>query len=190
LTDTNREDKCRQWIREFVWLANKHLVVLDIVQTTTPEIRRQWQLHTVNRPEIGDRLVTLTSRPPELRWADPTLKPASEEGRLFCQTLLPREYRLILHHEGEAEAFTPTAESLGPLEGNNYHRKYGQQVVQIDPGNDRTKTIFLHVLTAVETAELMPPKATYRLDQHGQIELTVDGTTTGLVVPEWFHENR
>jgi hypothetical protein len=163
---------------------------LDIVQTTTPEIRRQWQLHATSRPDIGDRLLTLTSRPPEHRWAEPAFKPKSGEGRLFCQTLLPREYRLILHNEGNAEAFDPAGKPLGPVDGNTYHRKYGQKVVQIDPGNLRTQTIFLHVLTAVATAELVPPKATYRMDKQGQVELTVDGATTSLVVPEWFAETR
>ena len=190
LTDTNSDSKCQQWIREFVWLANKHLVVLDIVQTTTPEIRRQWQLHATSRPDIDDRLLTLTSQPPKHPWAEPALKPKSGEGRLFCQTLLPREYRLILHNEGKAEAFDPAGKPLGPVEGNLYHRKYGQKVVQIDPGNIRTQSIFLHVLTAVETAELIPPKAAYRMDKQGQIELTVDGTTTSMVVPEWFAETR
>lgn len=174
--------------RKFVWLSNKHLVVLDIVQTTTPEIGRQWQLHALNRPDVGQRLLTLTSRPPEQRWADPALKPPSEEGRLFCQTLLPRQYQLILHSDGQAEVFSPAGKSLGPVEGNAYHREYGQQVVQIDPGNTRTQTVFLHVLTAVDSTEVVPPQATYRVDKPGQIVLTVDGVTTSLVVPEWFNE--
>ena len=144
----------------------------------------------MSRPDIGDRQLTLTNRPPERRWANPALKPKSEEGRLFCQTLLPRQYRLILHNEGKAEAFDPTGKPLGPVEGNAYHRKHGQKVVQIDPGNARTQTIFLHVLTAVETEELNPPKATYRVSEDGQIELTVDGATTNLAVPEWFTKTR
>ena len=37
LTKTIPAGKCRTWIREFVWLANKHLVVLDIVETTSPD---------------------------------------------------------------------------------------------------------------------------------------------------------
>jgi hypothetical protein len=188
LTKTNPDKKCRHWMREFVWLANKHLVVLDIVQTTTPEIRRQWQLHALNRPDVGQRLFTLTNRPPEQQWADPALQPPSQEGRLFCQTLLPRQYQLILHSDGQAEAFSPAGKSLGPVEGNAYHREYGQHVVQIDPGNSRTQTVFLHVLTAVDGTEVVPPKATYRVDKPGQIVLTVDGVTTSLVVPEWFNE--
>ena len=80
LTKTNPASKCRQWIREFVWLANKHLVVLDIVETPKPEIRRQWQLHAVNRPKIGDRMLTVTNRPPERSWAEPALKPNNAGG--------------------------------------------------------------------------------------------------------------
>jgi hypothetical protein len=178
--------KCRQWIREFVWLANRHVVVLDIVQTNKPEIRRQWQMHVMSRPDLGDRSLTLTNRPPEHRWADPALKPESPEGRLFCQTVFPRQYKLILHDAGKAEAFDPTSKSLGPVEGNAYHRKYGQTVVQIEPGNASTQTVFLHVLTAVETEQLAPPKVTYRVSEQGTMELIVDGATTSFVVPEWL----
>ena len=117
LTKTNPEGKCKQWTREFVWLANKHLVVLDIVETPKPGIRRQWQLHAANRPEIGDHLLTVTDRAPERSWADPTLKPKSREGRLFCQTLVPRDYRLILHGDGKAEALIPRASRWGRSRG-------------------------------------------------------------------------
>ncbi|MHC4177305.1 MAG: hypothetical protein ACYSWU_07355, partial [Planctomycetota bacterium] len=84
LTKTNLGAKCRQWIREFVWLAGKHLIVLDIIETTKPEIRRQWQLHGTSRPDVGDRVLTLTNRAPRMNWADPALKPKNQEGRLFC----------------------------------------------------------------------------------------------------------
>ncbi len=190
LTKTNPESKCQQWIREFVWLANKHLVVLDIVQTNKPEVRRQWQLHATSRPEIGDHLLTVVGRPPAHRWAKPELEPRNPEGRLFCQTLLPRDYRLIFHGDGKAEAFDPTGKSLGTVEGNAYHQKYGQQVLQIDPGNTRTQTIFLHVLTATEAGETSPPEATCRVNRPGQIEISVDGTKTSLAVPEWFVQLR
>ena len=184
LTKTNPDSKCQQWIREFVWLANQHLVVLDIIQTPTPEIRRQWQLHAASRPEIGERRFTLTNRPPERSWEEPALQPKNQEGRLFCQTVLPRDYKLILHGDGKAEAFDPTGKPFGQVEGNVYHRQYGQNVVQIDPGNDGTQTIFLHVLTATEAGETIPPEITYRIREPGKIELTVNRITTSLAVPE------
>ena len=186
LTRTNSESKCEQWIREFVWLGDKHLVVLDIIQTPKPEIRRQWQLHVPDRPEIGAHLLTVTSRAPDRNWSEPALKPNNQEGRLFCQTLLPRNYRLILHDEGKSEAFDPRGKPLGPVEGNRYHQEFGQQVVQIDPGNERSQTIFLHVLTATGSGVAAPPEATIRLSKPGEIDVGVDDTTVSLAVPEWL----
>lgn len=186
LTKTNPDAKCRQWIREFVWLAEKHLVVLDIIETPKPEIRRQWQLHSMSRPDIGDRVLTLTNRPPNMSWVEPALKPKSQQGRLFCRTLIPRDYRLILHGDGKAEAFNPKGKPLGKVDGNSYHCNYGQHVVQIDPAIDATETVFLHVLTATDAKQANPPKASYRISGLGQIELTVDDAKTILAVPEWF----
>jgi hypothetical protein len=188
LTRTNPAGKCKQWIREFVWLAQKHLVVLDIIETARPEISRQWQLHSATVPEIGDRLVTIVNRPPAKPWAVPALQPKGAEGRLFCRTLAPREYTLLLHSAGKAEAFSATGQSLGPTAGNAYHLKYGQNVVEIDPGQKSARTVFLHVLTAVDGRETTPPAASYRISRPGRIEVAVDGATTTLAVPEWFTE--
>ena len=186
LTKTTPEDKCNQWIREFVWLADKHLVVLDVIDTAQPQIRRQWQLHCAGRPEISDRVLTLTNRTPEMNWDEPALKPTSQEGRLFCRTLIPSDYRLILHSDGKAEAFDPAGNQMGAVEGNSYHRNYGRHVVQIDPGTDAKETVFLHVLTATEIEEMNPPNVSYRISGPGKIELTVDRTKTRLAVPDWF----
>jgi hypothetical protein len=180
LTKTNPAGKCQRWIREFVWLADKHLIVLDLVQTARPEIRRQWQLHAVHPPELGDRLLVLQNRLPEQRWARPELQPQRQEGRLFCQTVLPREYQLILHQDGQAQAFDPAGQPLGSVAGTPYHRQYGRHVVQIDPGNRGTQNVFLHVLTAVAAAETTPPQVTHSIGDDGTIELTVDGITVNL----------
>jgi hypothetical protein len=190
LTKANSDSKCEQWIREFVWLDNKHLVVLDIIQTPTPEIRRQWQLHATSRPELGDHVLAVTSQAPDQHWPKASLKPKSREGRLFCQTLIPHDYRLILYDEGECEAFDPTGKLLGPVEGNADHREYGRKVVQIDPGNVRTKTIFLHVLTATGTEETTPPEAAFQVSTRGDIQLSVNRKTVSLSVPEWFAETQ
>jgi len=188
LSKTNPAGKCREWIREFVWLADKHLVVLDIVETARPEIRRQWQLHSATMPQIGDHLVTIVNRPPAGKWANPALQPKNPEARLFCQTLLPRAYTLVVHADGKAEGFTAAGRSQGPVAGNAHHLKYGQKVVQIDPGQSSSRTVFLHVLTATEAAQTAPPKASYRVTKPGQLEVTVEASTTILTVPEWFRE--
>jgi len=188
LSRTNPEGKCRQWIREFVWLAKRHLVVLDIVETARPEILRQWQLHTEGRPEIGDHMLTVANRPPEKKWADARLRPPIAEARLFCRTLAPREYRLIVHADDKAEATDAAGKVLGPVEGHAEHRKHGKTVVQIDPGDRGCRTVFLHVLTATEAAETTPPKAACKLRKPGLVEVTVEGLATELAVPEWFQE--
>jgi hypothetical protein len=167
-----------------VSLASKHLIVLDIVETKAPETRRQWQLHVPNRPDLGDRVFTVTNRPPEQRWYDPTIQPENPVGRLFCQTMLPRQYNLVLHSDGKAEAYDSAGKSLGPVEGDRYHREYGQTVVQIDPSDTGKRTVFLQVLTAIDAVHSTPPDVKCREMERGKIELTVDGATTRLAVAE------
>ncbi len=185
LSATNPKEKCSKWIREFVWLGNKHLVVLDIVETARPQIRRLWQLHSLSEPTIGNRTVTIANRPPNRKWAIPELQPKSEEGKLYCQTLLPEKYTVVLHSGGQARTFDPTGQRGGNVEGNPYHSKYAQNVIQIDPGNQENRTVFLHVLTALDAAERQGGQATCRLLKSGQLEVTVDGSSTVLSVPDW-----
>ncbi|MBM4016999.1 MAG: hypothetical protein FJ288_01515 [Planctomycetes bacterium] len=188
LSAANPPGRCRQWVREFVWLARKHLVVLDVVETARPDVRRQWQLHLPAAPEVGERLLAVVNRPPGTKWAVPALQPPAEEARLFCRTLLPRDYTLILHAGGKAEAYGADGRALGPAAGSEYHLKFGGKVVQIDPGCESARTVFLHVLTAVDAAETAPPAAACRLAAPGRLEVTVDAARTVLAVPEWFKQ--
>jgi hypothetical protein len=184
LTQAVPESKCRLWIREFVWLADKHLVVLDIVETTSPEIRRQWQIHLPSRPDLGDRVLAVTHRPPKQRWFDPSLQPENPEARLFCRTILPRDYTVILHGDRKAASYDTTGNPLDATEGNPYHRKYGQDIAMIDPGHPGTRTLFLHVLTAAPISETIPPDITYSEIEQGKMELTIEEATTILDVPQ------
>jgi hypothetical protein len=187
LTATNPKSKCKTWIREFVWLADKHLVVLDIVETASAGIKAQWQLHCPTPPEVGDHQISITNRPPQRSWADPTLKPHSEEAKLFCRTVLPRDYTLLLHADGKAQAFQSDGRRQGACEGNPYHREFGGNVAQIDPGGQRRQTVFLHVLTATGEDAAGPPNVALRLIRRGQAELQVEDAKTILAVPNWFH---
>lgn len=189
LTATNPKSKCKTWIREFVWLADKHLVVLDIVETASDRIKPQWQLHCPTTPLIGDRVITIGNRPPQRSWADPTLKPASEEAKLFCRTMLPRDYSVMLHVDGKARAFHSNGNPKGVCEGNPYHQNFGANVVQISPWRRVPRTLFLHVLTVAEEDETAPPEVELRLIRPGQVELWVDDAKTTLVVPRWFRNS-
>jgi len=64
--------------------------------------------------------------------------------------------------------------------------KYGRKVVQIDPGTTHSRIMFLHVLTATEAEQTLPPKVAFRVVAPGRIEVTVDDATTVLAVPEEY----
>lgn len=180
LTKANPATKCRRWIREWVWLADRHLIVLDCVERAKPDIGCRWQLHLPAQPRLAGRIISVTSRAPKAGWADKALNPGRKGARLFCQTLLPKKYSVILHDGGKAEAFQPAGQSLGEVPGNAYHHEFGGHVVQIDPGQEGSRIVFLHVLTAVVEAVTAGPEVSCRPAGPGKIEVTVDGTRTML----------
>ncbi len=185
LTKTNPPEKCKRWIREFVWLGHRHLIVLDIVETAGPAIARQWQLHCPAPPEVGNRLLSVTAEAPDHSWADPSLKPKQRSATLVCRTLAPKNYTAVVNTQEGGRAYAPDGQSRGEVPGNPFHRKYGKHVVQIAPAGADTRTVFLHVLTAVD-AGAAPPEASCRLLEPGRVEVNVAGRTTTLSVPEWF----
>ncbi len=185
LSKTN-PTRCKQWVRELVWLGGKHLIVLDVVETARPDIVRRWQLHLPARPELGERTLSVTNRPPDRSWAQPQLRPRNEQARLFCQTLLPRDYTLLLHAEGKAEGFDPAGKGKsGAPAPNEQHLKFGRVVAQIEPAASGARTLFLHVLTACDADGAKPPQAACRLAAPGKLVVTVDGKTAELAVPDW-----
>jgi hypothetical protein len=183
LTAANPPRKCRKWIREFVWLADRHLIVLDFVQTANPRIKCQWQLHADTPPTIQDRQFTVVNEAPDLNWARPALKPKVRRARLVCQTLAPKNYTVIVHGDQQARSFGADGESLGPTEGNPYHRRFGKHVVQLDAGDASAGVMFLNVLTAQDADQELPPPASYRQSEPGTIELQIGRLTTHLQVP-------
>ena len=188
LTRVNSKNKCQSWIREFVWLANRYLIVLDIVEVPSPGIKAKWQLHCPTQPQISDHQITVTNSPPQRSWADPTLQPASENARLICQTLTPWDYTLLLHADGKAKAFRADGHRLGTCEGNPYHDKFGRNVVQIEVADEARQTVFLHVLTAADDEQASPPEVKMHLILPGEIELEVNGNKTRITVPKWFRQ--
>ena len=58
---------------------------------------------------------------------------AAGEGRMFCQTLLPKDYRVVWTNAGKAEAYDSAGRSQGSGPGNPYHVQFGKHVIQIEP---------------------------------------------------------
>jgi hypothetical protein len=188
LTRSVPDSKCRLWIRELVWLARTHLVVLDIVETSKASIKRQWQMHLPERPRLADRTIVVENEASRKAWAEPSLAPENPRARLTCRMLLPKDSTAILNDNGTAEAFDPAGASRGSVEGNPYHLQFGKTVLQVDPGTETPRTIFLHVLTATETSEAEPPAAAVRRLEAGTLEVCVGAAATRLSVPEWAAE--
>jgi len=186
LTRANPKDKCKRWIREFVWFASKHLIILDIVEIASPQIKAQWQLHSPTQPQISDHLITVANHPPKRSWANPALQLTSQGTKLFCQTLAPRDYKLLLHADGKAQAFGTDGRNRGICEGNRYHREFGGNVVQIEVADKARKMVFLHVLTAAEESQIVPPDIGIELIGPEEAEIEIDGRKARLTVPEWF----
>ncbi|MFW6114493.1 MAG: hypothetical protein ACOC7K_02005 [bacterium] len=86
----------------------------------------------INRPVVRERF---------LSWAEPRLEPADKQALLFCQTVLPREFSVMVHSEGKAEAFDADGTARGAVQGNAYHKKFGGHVVQVDPAARDTRTL-------------------------------------------------
>jgi len=182
LTRTNPPAKCKRWVRELVWLKYKHLIVLDTVETARPDIRRVWQLHAEAPPQFADHMIAISAEPPRRTWADESLRPQFEKAKLSCQTLLPKDYTLVHHANGQAEAFDAKGRCKGRAEGNPYHLKYGRNVIQIEPVARSSRTTFLHVLTPLKADE-EAPRSTWRLRGPGRLEVTVGAASTELSAP-------
>ena len=90
---------------------------------------------------------------------------------------------MALHSGGKAEGFLPDGKSRGAVEGNSHHLKFGKHVLQIDPGGESKRTIFLHVLTATDADDSIAPKVDLRRVGEEEIEVRVNGATTRLSVP-------
>lgn len=188
LSKTNPASNCKTWIRELVWLGYEHLVVLDVVETARPDIERRWQLHLGAAPTFGDRLMTVVSKPPKLPagWVARGFEQDRRAGKLFCRTLLPRNYRIVLHDGEKARTVGPGGAAADPVAPNPHHLKFGGHVAQVVPAEVGTRTVFLHVLTAADGDAPAPGEASWRLVRPGLLEVTVGGQATRLRVPHWF----
>jgi hypothetical protein len=183
LTKAIPAEKCKLWTRQFVWLGKRHLVVLDVVETSRPGIRHVWQLHAATPSQLGDRMWTLTNSPPQQPWADERLRPKAALGRLFCQTLLPRNYDLVVHTGGKAQLHDTTGRTKGEVAGNPFHLKFGKHVLQLDPGLMRTRTVFLNVLTATDAVEIEAPRIALQKTAPEMLRISVEDLETELRLP-------
>ena len=142
-------EKCRQALRQFVFVYPDLFIIADRVTATRPEYRKEWLLHTQNEPVFLD---------PKTWYAD------DGGGRMFCRALLPADAGLRVvggpGHEFESsgrnwelpDAAKPYAKD------KNYLGRYR---VETSPTAPAESDVFLHVIQV--GADTMPRMIETRL---------------------------
>ncbi len=189
--------------RAFVYLRSPDgerdfFVVFDRVTSTNASFEKRWLLHSVERPEIdgkwseggvdGKGASNPASGTPGSISTDSSIVTISEnQGKLFCQTLLPEKHRTILrggpnaqgvHAEPDSYEYLDATGKQWPLDKKytvtTYIRECGNFRVEIIPQEARTDDVFLHVLHPAGAAK-MPPAQAVKSDDGSAVGACVDG---------------
>jgi len=174
LSRTNRSEKCKHWTRELIWLADKHLIVADVIEKGDPKFETRWLLHSLTEPKVDGNLVTIRTALEEgVKTAYLDTKPAM----LFCRTLLP-EKPVITKIGGKGkECFVRGRNAIRGrvTDKRNFEAQIGRWRVEVTPPGTPTAVLFLHVLTPAEDGA-SPPAARFTRDGD-VVTVIVDGKT-------------
>jgi hypothetical protein len=137
--------------RQIVFARPGTFVIFDRVVSRNPQFSKTWLLQAMKRPEK----------------APPGLVVTNGKGRLFVQTLLPRDPEVKLHF----------GQNLYSYGGNTYppRRDTGPAPecrVEVSPSKPAVADYFLHVLTATDaTVETVPAAALEETDDQVRIRV-------------------
>ncbi len=171
-------DKCKEGVRQFVYLNPDCFVVYDRVTSSDPSYRKQWLLHTENEPLYNGN----------------TLKADCGKGRMFCETLLP-EKPVIEKIGGEGKEywvrdrnypFDPAflANEQRTAEETGRGTYFGKWRVEISQPQESADVRFLNVISVGDTSMAKPFKAKRLKDKNRDgVQLTIDGKK----VTVWFN---
>ena len=129
--------KCRQMVRQFIYLPRAHFVVFDRVSSTDANYAKRWLLHTANEPVLDGM----------------SLRADAEQGRIFCRTLCPAD-AAVSKVGGPGKEFMADGVNWPIPEAWNYWRHHDGKVpdamgrwrVEVSPGLARENDCFLHLL--------------------------------------------
>jgi len=146
--------KLAHFTRQIVFLRPDTFIIFDRVHSRNPTFKKTWLLQAMKVPtRTADHLVITNGK-----------------GRLFIQTLLPRNPQVML----------VSGSNLYSYGGKTYlpHRDTGPAPecrIEISPSRQRPTDYFLHVLTAADANVASAEKAIVRIEGQ-KVTITIDKT--------------
>lgn len=177
LSRTNPPARCKSWTRELVWLADKHLIVCDVIEKGDPKFETRWLLHSLTEPTVEGSLVTIRTA---LEEGVKTAYLDTQPAMLFCRTLLPEQPVITTIGGPGKECFIAGANAVrgSVTDQRNFEAQIGRWRVEVTPPGTPERVVFLHVLTPADDGAQAPAAAASVKD--GQITVTVDGRTVTI----------
>ena len=130
--------KLREFTRAFLHLRPDIFVVFDRVESTRPEFKKRWLLHTQTEPGTDGQTFTVVNGP----------------GKLWGRTLLPQtvQYESV---GGEGKEFWVDGKNWPPPKG--VKPDTGRWRLEVSPAQPATRDYFLHVLYATASTDQAHP---------------------------------
>ena len=157
-------EKAKEVTRQIIFLPPSHFIVFDRVETTDPDYKKEWLLHTAHEPHIDGK----------------TFRAEHGQGRMFCRTLLPEDAVIELVG-GPGKEFWAAGRNWDIVDGgltDEERAMMGQWRVEVSPGAARAKDVFLHVIqTGTQTMEHMSHVELVEKDAGMGARLVRDGET-------------
>jgi hypothetical protein len=170
LSRTNPDAKLKRWVRELVWLDNRALVVVDVIDLARPEVQCRWLLHSLTEPEVSGMLTTISvDAAPVFPWIP------KAGARLFCRTLLPAQARIEKVGGPGKECWIAGVNAIGKVDDkSNFTMQIGRWRIEVTPAVAGTHHVFAHVLTPVDQTVTAPPPVAAALEGD-DVVVTVNG---------------
>jgi hypothetical protein len=157
--------KVKRWVRHVAFVDGRHLVVVDETETTAPEIRARWLLHSSVEPAADG----------------PVWKVALPEAVLYVRPLLPEKLRATVIG-GEGRECDVNGTNWTYLAAKKYNAKPGARPdpalglwrLELEHPEPAAKRLFVTVLTADDPGSTAPA-ASARL-AGGKLTVTVGAT--------------
>ena len=137
-TATYHPGKCKKMFRQFVFLQDDYFVICDTVESVKPSQTQSWLLHSQKKPvEKGD-----------------IFQFDEEQGRLFCRTFLPRNYKRTVIG-GKGKDFFVDGRNFNNIDPDYMKKlakqgipdpKWGNYRVELTPGKAASKVRFLNLI--------------------------------------------